>query len=159
MGRTPATETGATTRTYGFKWDQPVVYVYDGTPATSGWKVAEAVSEWSRPTDNLNLKMTDDLSIADIVFMEEETPGVYSGYSRWTVDSANTATDARISLSPWWANDPQSEHIAIHELGHCLGLDHNSGYIKGSVMNAAGGTIDTLSTPGRMDIKSLETIY
>jgi predicted Zn-dependent protease len=148
----------ASTRTYGWSWQQPIVYVYDATPSTSAWKVSEAVAEWNKPNDRLNLVLTTDQSIADIQVFEEPAPDVYSGYARWT-ESGGVVTDCRVSLSPYWANDYKAETTAVHELGHCVGLDHNSTFIKGSVMNSTVSNSTAVFKPGAVDYKSLSTLY
>jgi predicted Zn-dependent protease len=157
LSAAPAQAAGGSGSVYGWSWKQPVVYVYDGTGNSQNWRVFEAAAEWSRPSDSLNLKMTTNQSIADIVVTE--TDGLpYAGLARWSV-SGNTAYYCIVQLNPVFEFTAMNQHTVIHEMGHCLGIDHNRSYVRGSVMNTYVNSSDAVKSPSSFDYRTLKKIY
>ena len=154
----PATTAHAATS--GAKWAQPAVYVYDATSAGSLYAVAEAASEWSK--SGINLVMTSDPTQADITVREEYVCGsltCYAGYFTAS-GSGGVITDCQISVDPGIATEPKlAQHSALHEMGHCIGLDHNPVDVNRSVMNASVNWDTAVMRPSAYDIRQAKTIY
>ena len=155
-----ATAAPAQAATYGWSWQQPVVYVYDGTTPGSLYAVAEAAAEWS--ASGVNLAMTTDPAAAHITVREEYVCGslqCYAGHFTST-ESAGVITACQISVDPGLADEPKlGQHAALHEMGHCLGLDHNAKTVRRSVMNASVNYDTAVTRPSSYDIREAKTLY
>lgn len=155
-----ATAAPANADTRGSRWQQPVVYVYDATSAGSLYAVAEAASEWS--ASGVNLAMTTDPTAAHITVREEYVCGslqCYAGHFTST-ESGGVITGCQISVDPGLSDEPKlGQHAALHEMGHCLGLEHNAKTIRRSVMNASVNYDTAVTRPSSYDIREAKTLY
>lgn len=146
--------------TRGARWQQPVVYVYDATSAGSLYAVAEAASEWS--ASGVNLAMTTDPTAAHITVREEYVCGslqCYAGHFTST-ESGGVITGCRISVDPGLSDEPKlGQHAALHEMGHCLGLDHNAKTVRRSVMNVSVNWDTAVTRPSSYDIREARSLY
>jgi predicted Zn-dependent protease len=155
----PASSAHAETR--GSSWQQPVVYVYDSTSAGSLYDVAGAAADWS--ASGVNLVMTSDPTLADITVAQENYCGMlqcYAGHYSST-ESGGVIADCHISVDPGLSDDPKLGHYAtLHEMGHCLGLEHNPVDVNRSVMNASTPTSRNIpARPSSYDIREVKSLY
>ena len=146
---------------YGWRWDQ-VVEVFDAT-TDPAWRVAEAVAEWDAGRDGLTIVMTTDLASAEIVVREGELPtqivgGGIGGQAQLPPHPGGIATGVcRVTLSVW-ASSYFREHIASHELGHCIGLGHNDNWHV-SIMAPTVSGDQVRSEPGPHDYRDKRRVY
>lgn len=131
---------------YWGHWASPAL-VYDATGTNTQFKVAEAVSEWRK--SGWNVSMTTDPTKANIRVLPEQPLSGAIGEAT-LVSSGSVITGCTVKLGPAFANELYSEHMAIHELGHCGGLPHSSS-IK-SVMYAATSSYTAMTRPSGQDI-------
>lgn len=150
------TKTDSAPLAYGWRWQQPVVLVFDGTNDPI-FKVSEAVREWD-DTGQLNAEMTNNPALADIVVSVDNGMG-YVGLASWTVEN-NVATYCDIKLNQTYNYMPKvQEHGTIHEFGHCFGLAHNQTDIKRSVMNTYVNSSTAVKAPSAYDYRLMKGIY
>lgn len=145
---------------YNHRFDHPVVTVYDGTTST-GWNVASALTQWSAASPNLTLVSTSDPATADI-YVHENSDIAYAGVASYTTDNGGyRITHCDVTLSTYYAVNYPSvmHHDALHEIGHCLGLDHNTQDVKGSVMNKVVSVATAVTKPSPYDLTNLRTAY
>ena len=78
-----------------------------------------------------------NITESDIVFNSAEEWDVYSG--------------------PWVTRIPDFRRVAVHELGHVIGLDHEDG--AHSIMTTYFESGDTLETPTADDVAGVNVLY
>lgn len=139
----------ASAEVYGWTWNDPTVTVYDGT-FNSNFKVSEAAAEWSRAS-GIDFVMSSS-SNADVVVTEAVTG--YLGLAQWTRDSRGNTIRCTIKLDPVLTGN-LAEHTALHELGHCGGVDHNRTFIRKSVMNTYGSSSTAVTRPSSYDLREM----
>ncbi|CAN7453629.1 matrixin family metalloprotease [Terrabacter sp. LjRoot27] len=132
---------------YWGHWSSPAL-VYDATGTNTRFKVAEAVTEWRK--SGWNVSMTTDATRANIKVLPEQPLSGAIGEAS-LVTSGAVITGCTVKLGPAFANEVYSEHMAIHELGHCGGLPHSSN-LK-SVMYAATSSGTAMTRPSGQDIQ------
>jgi hypothetical protein len=93
--------------------------------------------------------MTTDATKANIKVLPEQPLSGAIGEAT-LVSSGSAITGCTVKLGPAFANELYSEHMAIHELGHCGGLPHSSS-LK-SVMYAATSSYTAMTRPSGQDI-------
>lgn len=148
----------ASAETSGWKWPNPVVYVYDGT-SSAKWEVAEAASEWSKPRDSLTLVMTSDPAKANIVVYDVNELTAQNDSALGAAYYPTSTGQCRIELVKFALNYDVADYTTLHEMGHCLGLAHNSKTVKNSVMNTSTTLYNTVNKPGAYDYRSLDVLY
>lgn len=154
---------GALTSTLGWRWTG-TVNVYDGT-GDPAWKVAEAAREWGSRT-GLHTQVVDKVAAAQIVVYQVDQftdPGYPNaiGLTYWPHVSGNVADgQCRIELLKWVADTYPltAEDAAIHELGHALGLAHDT-VDKRTVMAPSIQLGEGFTHPLAADYKNLQSIY
>ena len=147
----------------GWHW-QGTVNVYDATD-DARWKVAEAAREWTART-GLQTQMVGSVAAAQVVVYEVEnfTDPNYPnaiGLTYWPqVVGATADGQCRIELLTWVAEwyPVTAEHDALHELGHCLSLAHNT-TDKRSVMAPTVQLGEGYSRPTAADLRNLQSVY
>ena len=154
---------GALSSTLGWRW-QGTVNVYDDT-GDPAWKVAEAAREWGSRT-GLHTQVVDKVAAAQVVVYEVDQftdPGYPNaiGLTYWPHVSGGVADgQCRIELLSWVParSAVTAEHDALHEMGHCLGLSHNT-VDKRAVMAPTIQLGDGYTKPTAADYRNLKTLY
>lgn len=146
---------------FGWKWNEPV----DVYSAVSGgnWKVAEAVAEWDIKSGAI-VRMTTDINSANIVIQEgtasdcQTTSPTVAGCAYLPARNGGVASGkTNVYLMSAYRSFPAAEHIAIHELGHTLGLNHTS--FSKSVMRTSVSNSNYFKTPQVYDYKDMKALY
>jgi hypothetical protein len=112
-------------------WIQPTSAVADFTPDYVE-RVREAFDAWSGVRIPVRFSFVDDSADADVhVRWIDHFDEPISGRTRWSRDDSWTITDANIILAVHHYDgellDEDAMHaMALHEVGHLLGLDHTS---------------------------------
>jgi matrixin len=112
-------------------WIQPVSFVPDFTLdyVTS---VRAAFDEWAAVNLPVHFRYVDDSTHADVrVSFIDHFDEPISGRTRWSRDDSWAITDASILLAVHHSHGEQLDidsmrAMALHEIGHLLGLDHTS---------------------------------
>ena len=110
-------------------WVQPEPAVWDFDPAFVG-QVRSAFAEWEATGIPVRFTMVRDSSAADVhVTWIDHFAEPISGKTVWSRDDDWWIVDAQITLAVHHlggeALDPAAMHaIALHEVGHLIGLDH-----------------------------------
>lgn len=140
---------------FGWKWNK-VVHVFDGTTSSpNNWKISEAAREWDVKS-GVVIRMTTNQAEAEIVVTEVNTTcGVGCAYYPPTSNRVAYG-QCRIELTRLFANYKMAEYIALHEMGHCLGLAH-APIGERSVMLA--GTKIQFYIPTSYDYKDMKRLY
>lgn len=128
--------------------------VYDATGGNNSFKVSEAVSEWRK--SGWNVVMTTDATKATIKVLAEQPLSGAIGEAD-LVNSGSVITGCTVKLGPAFANELYSEHMAIHELGHCGGLPHSTN-LK-SVMYPVTSSATAMTRPSGQDIRWMAGDY
>ncbi len=95
-------------------------------------RVADAFGEWARTGVPVRFRFVQDSSAAEVhIAWTDRFHEPISGLTHWSRDDRWWITDANITLalhhndgSP--LDEDQIRAIALHEVGHLLGLDHSS---------------------------------
>jgi hypothetical protein len=143
-------------RSTGLNW-------YGSTQYSDEWNTA--TSTWSETTNGVGLVgITHVSTTAEASLIISDTTDTYPGHPDWaawtTVTSAPTVTDT-LTFSTTVMTDMASnctggtytdckKHVAIHELGHALGLGH-SDPVSGDVMYSVVNTSHHQTTLGPED--------
>lgn len=138
---------------YWGHWASPAL-VYDATGTNTSFKVAEAVSEWRK--SGWNVSMTTDSTKANIKVLPEQPLSGAIGEAT-LVNSGSVITGCTVKLGPAFANELYSQHMAIHELGHCGGLPHSTS--PKSVMYASTSSSTAMTRPSGADIRWMAGNY
>ena len=126
--------------------------VWDGTPASSNWQIAEAVSEWNKrsgfeatmvSSSTANIRVTEMADNCGVNF------GVVLGCAY---------SDGTIHLNPFYAQEPLAEHVGIHELGHTFGHGHAPSTAR-SVMKASVSASTWYRAPQSYDYRIQRQLY
>ena len=103
-----------------------------GWHATFATVVREAFATWEQVGLPVRFAFTDAPGDADVrVEWTERLSEQRAGMIHWTADADGWLTQARIVLAMWVgdgarADDASVRRIALHEIGHLLGLEHGT---------------------------------
>jgi predicted Zn-dependent protease len=138
----------------GTQWAQRTVTVSDPSGTR---KVARAVRAWDKTTPLRLVYTTKPCTGCIHVWFGTLDDGGWSAQSSRTVDGS-TITDCSLGIASWYKPTfSLFDTVALHELGHCLGLAHTSDTTIPSVMQAVA-TVD-YDRPTAYDIGQLALLY
>ncbi|MEW1955094.1 matrixin family metalloprotease [Terrabacter sp. NPDC080008] len=144
----PAKPAPATNPPYTGHWTTQAV-VYDATGGANSFKVAEAVTEWSK--SGWSVVTTTDPTRANITVVAEDSTVDGAVGDATLVRSGTVITGCTVHLSPTFAGLNIGEHMAIHELGHCGGLPHSTS--TKSVMYPTTNSNTMMTRPSAQDLR------
>jgi predicted Zn-dependent protease len=110
-------------------WIQPASNVHDFSPSFAA-RVRAAFEEWDALDLPVHFSFVDDSADAEVhVSWIDRFRDPISGRTRWARDDSWTITDANITLAVHHnqgelLEDDAMQAMALHEIGHLLGLDH-----------------------------------
>lgn len=110
-------------------WIQPTADIGDFTTSFVA-RVRQAFLEWSTLNLSVQFAFVDDSTDADVhVTWIDRFKEPISGRTRWSRDDDWWITDANITLAVHHSSgelldDDSMRAMALHEIGHLLGLDH-----------------------------------
>ncbi len=147
--------------TNGCTWSSATLNVRNQMPSGTYSTVAvDSISAWSTSTD-VNLSPTTSTSAAWSIKTYDQGANGYSGYSYWTCLLGHF-TNAQATLNPYYTDGystSKKRAVAVHELGHTLGLAHASGAV---IMNSCPGCMwDSYAfwTPRTDDRNGINALY
>ena len=143
--------------TYGLRWPTRTVYVYVDATVSSRWYVTKDLAQWSR-AGGINVYRTSDPAKAQIRVHQRDLPSPNAAQTAlaW---SGSTLVGADITLDSTMVSSTycSRRHTATHELGHALGLDHNT-TSKTSIMFVGAGAVCSY-VPNSYDYADVRAIY
>ena len=153
----------ANATTYGWRWNQ-VVGVYDGTSAGNTFNIPQSVSQWGSISAGLQMRMVSDPTQANIVVREVDTMTNCSASAIGCATGPSVAGGVaygvcNVDLARYIDHQGYAVEVALHELGHCVGLDHSPDGVR-SVMRVYGTTTTSYFTkPQPYDRRDIRTLY
>lgn len=141
--------------TYGVKWAASTVYVYVDPNVSAGWYISYDIATWTGW--GINVYRTLDKAKAQIRVHQRDLPSPRAAetalvWSGSTLISADVTLDVTALALPWCSR----RHIATHEMGHAMGLAHNTSDRTSLMYVGSGGTCSMyLSYLDYSDMRSL----
>jgi predicted Zn-dependent protease len=147
--------------------DNPITVWIQPTSTIPDWaedyvtSVRDAVSDWDALDLPVRFAFENDSARADvhITFIDQFEEAI-SGRTKWERDDAWWITDADIVLAVHHRNGPALDDdamhaLALHEVGHLLGLDHTE---DATSIMAARVRVRGLSNADRATVRLLYTL-
>jgi hypothetical protein len=147
--------------------DNPITVWIQPTSTIPDWaenyvtSVRDAVSDWDALDLPVHFAFENDSARADvhITFIDQFDEAI-SGRTKWERDDAWWITDADIVLAVHHRNGPALDDdamhaLALHEVGHLLGLDHTE---DATSIMAARVRVRGLSNADRATVRLLYTL-
>lgn len=144
----------AQAETFSWRWADTTISVYDATVPGDQVDVPGIIADWNA-AGAVTLYRTSDRASAQLV-VESILYHPYAGQAIPT-RSGDTVTHCRAIVNGTHATKAWAHHIGLHEVGHCLGLDHTEH--KGAIMQTSVGAFNYMMAPSRWDLRELRNHY
>lgn len=143
--------------TYGLRWSDRTVYVYVDADVSPLWYIAQDAAQWST-AGGIDVFETSDPAKAQIRVHQRDLPSPNAGETALTW-SGSTLTGADITLDSTMVGSTycSMRHTATHELGHALGLDHNTTSATSLMFTGSGAVCSYV--PNSYDYDDVRVLY
>lgn len=143
--------------TYGLHWANRTVYVYVDSNVSSRWYINYDIAQWSK-AGGINVVRTYTYSKANIKVHQKDLPAPNAAETAlsWS-GSTLLGADITLDSTALGLSYCSRRHIATHELGHAIGLAHNTS--SSTSIMFTGYTKTCSMYPNTYDYNDLRVLY